>query len=513
MFVTAVSGAWCDGNTVFAPPPDETTIADGKYCDCWTVTRIEILYAIEIGTNCFLNLSKCTCVIIGDSVESIGWYAFDIESNATIQIGKNLRHVGNYAMRGYQLIIDPQHSYLKMDETCHGLYYVQSGQLIWATDIPNDWKIPPYITSFGNEATSSSATGNVTFHENFRNIPRLSCPAANYYHGPIGGQYEIIGNQLIVKDGELIRLALSVKSLNCTALGLTSIAEFACFSSTQLESIEFSDTMTFSWGEISYCRCLKAVILPNGCQTISRRFCLNCFALEAIANLEKVENIGSTAFQYCSQLKTVSLPSIRKIDSQVFYGCSRIKVVELGPNLESLGNEVFRGCTSLERIDLDPDCATFYVDDVCHGLVRSNEKSLVVVPSLNISETLLIPEKISVIEGYAIRSNVLKEMTVEGSPSVTGAWVTSCPSLARLTITSSLKGPVSGSINGCAKFRLVKIGCFIDETPYRTIVSGRAVKVRHVCRMSEGFTWMKKNPLRGGILIIILKVGILIMLI
>lgn len=265
--------------------------------------------------------------------------------------------------------------------------------------------------------------------------------------------------------------------------------------------------MKFSQGEMRLCGSLKTVILPKECQVISQNMFESCGAVEAIANLEKVQTIGSTAFQYCSQLKSISLLSIRTLSDQAFNSCRNLKVVELGPNLESLGDEVFRGCTSLERIDLDTACAAFHIDDACHGLVRTAKMSLVVIPSLNISETLLIPKKINVIEGYAIRSGALKEMTIEGSPLVAEAWITSCPSLTRLTIVSSLRGQVNGSMSGCAKLRLVKIGCFIDETPYRAIASGRRVKVRHICLMSEGFTWMRRHSRIGRILILFIKCG------
>lgn len=121
---------WCNGNETFAPPEDEIEIGDGRYCNCATVKSIQILYATKIGVQCFLNLPICESVFIGDSVRDIGWHAFEIPRTAKIKIGKNLRTVGSYCMRGCQLTIDSENPYLKMNDNCHGLYYIQTGDLV-----------------------------------------------------------------------------------------------------------------------------------------------------------------------------------------------------------------------------------------------------------------------------------------------------------------------------------------------------------------------------------------------
>ena len=101
-----------------------------------------------------------------------------------------------------------------------------------------------------------------------------------------------------------------------------------------------------------FCANLKAVILPEGLQSI-----------------------GENAFQYCVSLEIVILPStVATIGQQAFYGCTSLKEINLSDctNLESIGSEAFLSCWNLAEIDLSSCTNLQKVDDSvfngCGGL-------------------------------------------------------------------------------------------------------------------------------------------------
>ena len=61
-----------------------------------------------------------------------------------------------------------------------------------------------------------------------------------------------------------------------------------------------------------------------------------------------VEMIGSDAFNYCYNLKTVELPStLKTIGDNAFHNCDAIKRIELPSSLDSIGNMAFYNCDNL----------------------------------------------------------------------------------------------------------------------------------------------------------------------
>ena len=69
---------------------------------------------------------------------------------------------------------------------------------------------------------------------------------------------------------------------------------------------------------------------------------------ENIANLyieNGVKNIGSSAFQECDYLNSVTIPySLNSIDSAAFSGCSRLTSVSIPNSVTSIGENAFSGC-------------------------------------------------------------------------------------------------------------------------------------------------------------------------
>lgn len=63
-----------------------------------------------------------------------------------------------------------------------------------------------------------------------------------------------------------------------------------------------------------------------------------------------LEEIGSYAFYYCTELASVNLPAVRTINSYAFGGCSILSSVKF-PLVTGVTSNCFRGCQSLETAD------------------------------------------------------------------------------------------------------------------------------------------------------------------
>ncbi len=61
--------------------------------------------------------------------------------------------------------------------------------------------------------------------------------------------------------------------------------------------------------------------------------------------------IGNGAFQYCHELKKISLPdTVTTVENAAFKGCENLEEAELSASLNSIGALAFQGCASLKQL-------------------------------------------------------------------------------------------------------------------------------------------------------------------
>lgn len=149
---------------------------------------------------------------------------------------------------------------------------------------------------------------------------------------------------------------------------LTDIYGYAFNSCTNLKSVDFSlakNLTTIHQYAFTNCTSLKEVIFYNksNLNTIGNYAFNQCTALEYVTLPGSLQTLGNYAFNKCSVLKNVSF-----VPWHVEFGVGSL--LNAGVNLETIGQGAFELCTSLESISLPSEVKTIgtYAFNACYAL-------------------------------------------------------------------------------------------------------------------------------------------------
>ncbi|KAK8887443.1 hypothetical protein M9Y10_038488 [Tritrichomonas musculus] len=89
-----------------------------------------------------------------------------------------------------------------------------------------------------------------------------------------------------------------------------------------------------------------------------------CTNLESITIPSSVETIDEFAFRECLNIKTIKIPSkVTIIEDSLFYSCINLESIEIDGNLVSIKQKAFEGCTNLSLFYFDGTTDPTFVDN------------------------------------------------------------------------------------------------------------------------------------------------------
>lgn len=150
-----------------------------------------------------------------------------------------------------------------------------------------------------------------------------------------------------------------------------------------------------------------------------------------------VTNIGPTAFQGCTSLMLVVLPTgLTSIPAGLFYGCSGLVSVTVPTGVTSIGDTAFAGCRSLTSLALPP------------GLTALGESAFLNCRGLS---SLDIPDGVKSIPGQlCYEGRVLASIDLpSGLTNIGYSAFYNCPALASLALPAGLTSIARGAFQGC----------------------------------------------------------------
>lgn len=148
--------------------------------------------------------------------------------------------------------------------------------------------------------------------------------------------------------------------------------------------VELSNEITeIGSNAFMYCENLKSVTIPNSVTSIGASAFQDCISLKSITIPDSVTFIYGGAFLNCSSLESITIPdSVTDIrgaaGSGGFENCISLKHVEISKNLKKLTNSIFKNCSSLESITI-PEVVT--VIDVSAFEQCSSLTSMTLLPN------------------------------------------------------------------------------------------------------------------------------------
>lgn len=126
-----------------------------------------------------------------------------------------------------------------------------------------------------------------------------------------------------------------------------------------LKKIRLSGIWNISAASYAFCRCssmqsIELDIDEKFLVAIPDKFVSDCTRLVRVSGLEKVKEIGDSAFEKCESFKTADLSSVEILKDAAFCG-SGLERVYL-PRVKTVGKSAFATCKSLESIHIGREC-------------------------------------------------------------------------------------------------------------------------------------------------------------
>ncbi len=369
----------------FNIPNKVTKIGDYAFANCYThELKRNPEYNFNPSADKMIFISGLTHVKIGGSVTSIGEHAFDgCRHLGQIEFGESVKYIGDYAFQNCMSCPEANCDAVNMEVSLpNSLTAMGTGAFQGCTHIPeitlgeHMTTLPDFAFAYCSDLQSVGNIDNIT---TANKNAFIGCYSLDNF----GSVFQSEDGIILGEDGIFYNLE---RTEVISALPNISVADL-------------SET--------------KVVKIHDGAFA-------NCGALQEIYFPPTLEEIGSRAFENCTQLTWAELINV-KMGEFVYAGCTGIEGVDISEDFtQDLQDNWFAGCIYMQGISVMDGNPRYSSDENYVLLLSKDGKTLLRAPS-GISE-LYIPESVTKIGDYALSNCInLREAIIPESVTHIGA--------------------------------------------------------------------------------------------
>ncbi len=378
-------------------PYSVVTIGDGAFAFCSELKTISLPTSlISIGANAFEQCTGLKSISIPNSVTTIGSYAFSECTGLTsIYLSANLTSIGANIFSGCSALetleLDPENEKYDSRDNCNVIIETATNKLIIGC---RHTTIPGTVTSIG-DAAFSGCTG-LTAIEIPSSVTSIGSSAFSGCTGltsiEIPNTVTSIGNSLF---------------LGCTGLTtatipdeITTIGLSAFYNCSALTSVTLPSAITAIEPRAFYhCTSLTSLDIPKSVKSIGYSAFLGS-GLTSI-DINDVTEIGDKAFEYCTELKSVSILKAKSVSANAFENCIALEKFVLPYEWTSDFKVDFSTLSALnivylgEKTPTIPDRAFFKnynIDDMYSNASTPPTTGYILFGSMGLQGILYVPE-------------------------------------------------------------------------------------------------------------------------
>jgi len=446
------------GNSVIPADGSVTAIGDYAFCNCVSLSRINIPKAVtSIGSYAFYGCKSLTSVNLPEKLTAISRSCFEGCSELqSVFIPVSVASVGSYAFKSCSKL---NKVYYSGSSGQYNTISVESGNDALST-ASVEYNYIPSGLSVGGKCGE-----NLTWELDSNGVLTVSGT------GSVGNYSYTEANGRSVSTAPWGTYNKSITSLVISE-GITGIGDYAFYNCTAITSVSLPEGLA-SIGNYSFYGCseLSALSLPASVQTIgSYAFCI-CSKLAAVSTGEGVQSIGSYAFYGCSALTGFAFPSgFTSLGDYAFAECSRLSAIVFPEGTRTIGSYAFSQCAALSMVlpasieSIGAHLFSTAPASVIYWGSKENWNALTVGEGNNLLNAALIFTKGSCGEGVSYEYKADGTLQISGSgemknysATAPAPWSKFRDKITAITVSDGVTGIGSYAFYGCSAVKTVNI--------------------------------------------------------